>query len=37
MAIMKAPPSDVKEIVEVPNNYRHLVERLSPGGVRPWE
>lgn len=32
MAIMKAPPSDVKEIVDVPNNYKHLVERLSPGG-----
>jgi 2,4'-dihydroxyacetophenone dioxygenase len=32
MAIMTAPPSDTKEIVEVPNNYKHLVERLTPGG-----
>jgi 2,4'-dihydroxyacetophenone dioxygenase len=32
MAIMTAPPSDTKEIVDVLNNYKHLVERLSPGG-----
>jgi 2,4'-dihydroxyacetophenone dioxygenase len=32
MAIMKAPPSSAKKIVDVPNNYKHLVERLSPGG-----
>ena len=29
---MKAPPSTKKEIVEVPFNYRHLVEKYSPGG-----
>lgn len=29
---MKAPPSTKKEIVDVPFNYRHLVEKYSPGG-----
>ena len=29
---LKAPPSDTKEIVEVPWAYRETVERLSPGG-----
>ncbi|MXO66634.1 2,4'-dihydroxyacetophenone dioxygenase family protein [Altericroceibacterium endophyticum] len=29
---MKAPPSSRRQIVDVPNNYKHLVERLSPGG-----
>ena len=29
---MKAPPSTKKEIVDVPFNYRHLVDKYSPGG-----
>lgn len=29
---MKAPPSDTKEIVDIPYNYRDVVERTSPGG-----
>ena len=29
---MKAPPSDTKEIVDVPWAYRETVARLSPGG-----
>ena len=29
---MKAPPSTKKEIVDVPFNYRSLVEKYSPGG-----
>lgn len=32
MAIMKAPPSDKAEIVDVPFAYRDLVARHSPGG-----
>ena len=32
MATLKAPPSDTKEIVDVPWAYRDTVERLSPGG-----
>lgn len=29
---MKAPPSDKAEIVDVGFGYKHLVDRLSPGG-----
>jgi 2,4'-dihydroxyacetophenone dioxygenase len=32
MTTMKAPPSDAKEIVDVAFPYKHLVDRLSPGG-----
>lgn len=31
MAIMTASPSTAKKIVDVPNHYRDLVDRLSPG------
>ena len=30
--LMKAPPSEKKEIVDIGYAYRHLVERTSPGG-----
>lgn len=32
MTTMTAPPSDTKEIIEVPFKFRELVERTSPGG-----
>ncbi len=32
MGKMTAPPSNANKIVDVPHNYKHLVERLSPGG-----
>ena len=30
--VMNAPPSTVKEIVDVPFNYKHLVRQYTPGG-----